>query len=81
MSKFMYVGPTVPGVAIRNTTYEEKPEPLAAAIRERPYLAGLCVPIKGLPAALAQINQQKGGIYNLYQRALGESAEIQKGAI
>ena len=39
--KTMYVGPTIPSVATRNTVYEEMPEPLKKAAKAFPYLAGL----------------------------------------
>lgn len=77
--KRVYVGPTINGIATRNTTYEALPEPLEAAIKARPYLSSLCVPIASLGSALRQISGQQGGIYTLYNRALSESAEIQKG--
>lgn len=81
MSRFMYVGPTITGVATRNTVYDEAPVALGEAIRSRPYLSGLCIPMAGLSSALKQLNREQGGVYNLYQKALAESAEIQKGAI
>ena len=81
MSRFMYVGPTIVGVATRNTTYEEAPAPLAAAIQTRPYLASLCVPLDQLSVAMTQMNKRQGGVFTLYKKALAESAEIQKGAI
>lgn len=80
MNKTVYVGPTIEGVATRNTVYEDLPEPLKAAIKERPYLSGLCVPIPKLSAALQQIDSKQGGTYSLYKKALDSSAEIQKGA-
>lgn len=76
--KFVYVGPTIVGVATRNTVYGEMPKALAAAIAARPYLTGLCVPVSGLAKALAQIDRQQGRVYTLYQTALAESAIIQK---
>ena len=79
MSKIVYVGPTILGVATRNTIYEQRPEALTAAIQRRPYLAGLCVPVSGLASAMQQISRQQGGVYTLYMRALEEGAEIQKG--
>lgn len=79
-SKFVYVGPTIVGVATRNTVYDERPDALNAAIQATPYLAGLCVPISGLASAMSQIQQGQGGIYTLYQKALAESESIQKGA-
>lgn len=81
MSRFMYVGPTIVGVATRNTTYDEAPEALTAAIQTRPYLASLCVPLDRLAPAMNQLNMRQGGIFTLYNKALSESAEIQKGAI
>lgn len=78
--KFVYVGPTIVGVATRNTVYGEMPKALEAAIEARPYLTGLCVPISGLANAMAQIDRQQGGVYTLYSKALSESAIIQKGA-
>lgn len=77
--KIVYVGPTITGVAVRNTTYAQAPAQLAAAIKRRPYLRGLCVPVSGLASAMQQITRQQGGIYTLYKKALEESAEIQKG--
>ena len=79
--KFVYVGPTIVGVATRNTVYGEMPKALEAAIEARPYLTGLCVPISGLANAMAQIDRQQGRVYTLYTKALTESAIIQKGAI
>ena len=83
--RFMYVGPSIIGVATRNTTYEETPPSLAEGIKIAPYLSGLCIPPDKLADALQQISRRRGGIYNLYQKALTESAmiqsEIQKGAI
>ena len=78
-NKVVYVGPTILGVATRNTVYEEIPEGLAEAIQRRPYLSGLCVPVSGLASATAQISRQQGGTYTLYKKALEEGAAIQKG--
>lgn len=78
--KFVYVGPTILGVATRNTVYGEMPKGLERAIKAAPYLTGLCVSIPRLADATAQISRKQGGFYTLYQRALAESAEIQKGA-
>lgn len=79
MSKIIYVGPTIPGVATRNTVYSETPESLKAAAQAAPYLNGLCVPVSGLSDALAQIRHRKGAVYTLYQKALENSANL-KGA-
>ena len=40
-SKIIYVGPTITGVATRNTVYDGIPEALARAAKARPYLSGL----------------------------------------
>lgn len=77
--KTVYVGPTIPGVATRNTVYGEIPKALQKAIKARPYLKSLCVPISGLSKATTQIERKQGGIYALYIKALRESAIIQKG--
>ena len=77
--KTMYVGPTLIGITFRNTTYEELPETLEAAIKKRPYLAGLCVPISSLAKALRQIDTKQGGVYTLYKKAETEKAAIEKG--
>lgn len=80
MSKRIYIGPTIDGVAIRNTVYEELPEPLKKAIEAAPYLAGLCVPISSLADAMKQINGKSGATYKIYSKALRDSAKIKKGA-
>ena len=79
MSKKIYIGPTIDGIAIRNTVYEELPEPLEKAVRENPYLAGLCIPISALAAAMKQIDGKSGATYKLYSKALKDSAKIKKG--
>ena len=79
MSKTIYVGPTITGVAVRNSVYGALPESLEKAIQAKPYLGGLCVPITKLAGAMDQIDRQKGGIYTLYKKALEDSAAIQKG--
>ena len=75
-TRMFYVGPTITGVAIRNTVYDGTPEPLAAAIRAAPYLAGLCFPVSQMSAALSQIERKQGGIYQLYEKAVRENETI-----
>ena len=77
--KIMYVGPTLEAIAARNTTFEKLPEALEAAIKKRPYLAGLCVPISSLAKALQQIDNKQGNIYTLYSKAESDKAAIEKG--
>lgn len=74
MSKIVYVGPTIIGVATRNTTYDGIPESLQAAIQTAPFFRDLCVPVSGLAAAMDQIRKRNGAIYTLYKKALKFSA-------
>lgn len=74
--RIFYAGPTITGVATRNTVYDGTPEPLATAIRAAPYLAGLCLPLSGMGNALSQIERKRGGIYQLYEKAVRESESI-----
>lgn len=75
MSKVVYVGPTIPGVASRNTVYNTVPQTVNEAAREAPYLLSLCVPIEDLPDALRQIRNQSGSIYSFYRKALTSQAK------
>lgn len=76
MNKIVYVGPTIIGVATRNTVYSEIPDTLQTASQNAPYLIGLCVPIAKLSEAMAQIKNQNGAIYTLYKKALAYSAKM-----
>lgn len=69
--KVVYVGPTIIGVAARNTTYSAIPDALQEASKTAPYLLGLCVPVSRLSMALTQIQRAEGSFYTLYQKALG----------
>lgn len=80
-SPFIYVGPTIETVAIRNTVYAECTWMLESAIRIRPYLAGLCIPISQLAEAMKQIQKGEGYFYTLYSRAEREARKIAKGEI
>lgn len=74
MNKTVYVGPTIIGVATRNTVYDTIPESLQTAIQSAPYLGNLCIPISNLADAMAQIRNKSGAIYTLYKKALTYSA-------
>ena len=74
MSKIVYVGPTIIGVAVRNTVYDELPQSLKTAIQKAPYLGNLCVPVSDLADAMAQIRNKSGAIYTMYKKALAYSA-------
>lgn len=79
--KFMYIGPTIAGVATRNSVYDGAPAALEAAVKKFPYLAALCVPIPKIAPAMKQINMGSGGIYTLYKRADSERETIRKEVI
>lgn len=79
MSKIIYVGPTIPGVATRNTTYSEQPESLKEAAKAAPFLNSLCIPVRNLTKAMEQIRKKEGAYYTLYMKALHISANT-KGA-
>ena len=71
MSKIVYVGPTIPGVANKNTFYDDTPsDALLAACDEAPFMASLIVPISGLAEALVQLRYENGAMYALYKKAL-----------
>lgn len=70
-----YVGPTIIGVATRNTAYADVPDGLEAAIKQAPYMAGLCVSTAELGNALQQISSKSGAIYTLYEKALDFKAQ------
>lgn len=69
-TKVIYVGPSILGVATRNTVYDGVPDTLQTAINAAPYLAGLCIPLESLPEAMAQIRAKSGAFYTLYTKAL-----------
>lgn len=83
MTKQVYIGPTITGVAARNTVYDGLPDSLLAAIQAAPYLSGLCVPIQAMAAASSQIQRRRGGYYTLFAKAQRDAekiqAELQKG--
>ena len=66
----VYCGPTIPGKAYQYTTYNNGlPETLEAEIKEKPFLAGLVVPLEKLPEVRRQFHDGAGRYYNLYQTA------------
>ena len=56
----MYIGPTVPGIAIKNRVYEEIPESLKEAMKEVPEYGNLLIPITEYPEAELMISTGKG---------------------
>lgn len=66
----MYVGPTIPGVAIQNTVYAEIPEALEEAQKECPEMGNLYLPIMKYAMAEQMIRKKYGYIYTAYKKAL-----------
>ena len=73
--KLVYVGPTIIGVAARNTVYDCIPAQLQEAIRAHPFLQNLIVPISEMPEAMKQIREKRGAAYSMYKKALAISAK------
>ena len=68
----VYCGPTIPGVAVQYTTYTNgTPSALAEAIKEKPVLGGLVVPLDQLPEVRRQFHAGAGRYYTLYRKAQG----------
>ena len=68
----VYCGPTIPGVAVQYTTYTNgTPTALAEAIKEKPVLGGLVVPLDKLPEVRRQFHAGAGRYYTLYRKAQG----------
>lgn len=63
----VYVGPSIPGVANQYTFYREGiPNALAEAIRAKPAMEGLVIPLEQLPAAMKMLRGRTGHIFRLY---------------
>ena len=68
----VYCGPTIPGVAVQYTTYTNgTPAALTEAIKEKPVLGGLVVPLDKLPEVRRQFHAGAGRYYTLYRKAQG----------
>ena len=68
----VYCGPTVPGVAVQYTVYTNgTPTALAEAIKKKPILGGLVVPLDQLPEVRRQFHDGAGRYYTLYRKAQG----------
>ena len=66
----VYCGPTVPGVAVQYTVYTNgTPTALAEAIKKKPILGGLVVPLDQLPEVRRQFHDGAGRYYTLYRKA------------
>ena len=66
----VYCGPTIPGVAVQYTTYTNgTPTALAEAIKEKPVLGSLVIPLDQLPEVRRQFHARAGRYYTLYRKA------------
>lgn len=65
----MYVGPTIPGIAIQNTVYDEMPEGAKAAAEELPDFNNLFILIREYPEANRMLREKKGYIYSAWKKA------------
>lgn len=77
--KLMYVGPTIPGLAIQNTVYTEIPKAAAEAFKKEPQMRNLFVPILRYPAAEKSMRKGKGIIFRAYNKALKYKENKEKG--
>jgi hypothetical protein len=66
--KQVYVGPTIAGVAVQYTIYNNGlPTILKAAIAENPAIGSLVVPISKLAEAMKAINTKQGAMHIQYE--------------
>lgn len=66
----MYVGPTIPGIAIQNTVYEPIPEAAKDAAKKLPVFLDLFIPIMKYPDVERQIRKKSGRLYSAFVKAL-----------
>lgn len=67
----VYVGPSILGVANRNTVYNNGlPQELQDAIKKEPAFKNLLVPISQLSAAGSDIANKRGAAYTFYEKAM-----------
>ncbi|MCX4345300.1 MAG: hypothetical protein OSJ53_15595 [Kineothrix sp.] len=69
-TRYMYVGPTVPGIGIQNRVYTDIPqEVIEIANNGHPVIRDLFIKIRDYPAAERMIREKKGYLYNAYLAA------------
>lgn len=68
--RYMYVGPTVPGIGIQNRVYTDIPQEVVNLMNNgNPVIGDLFIQIRDYPAANRMIREQKGYLYNAYLAA------------
>lgn len=69
-TRYMYVGPTVPGIGIQNRVYTGIPQEVVDLMDNGNRVIGdLFIQIRDYPAANRMIREQKGYLYNAYLAA------------
>ena len=65
--RYMYVGPTVPGIGIQNRVYTDIPQEVVDLMNNGyPVIGDLFIQIRDYPTANRMIREQKGYLYNAY---------------
>lgn len=77
-TEVMYVGPTVPGIAIQNTVYTAIPDGALAAAETLPVIKNLFIQITDYPKAQRMLREKKGYIYSAYEKALEYKGGVKK---
>lgn len=65
--RYMYVGPTVPGIGIQNRVYTDIPQEVVDLMNNGyPVIGDLFIQIRDYPTANRMLREQKGYLYNAY---------------
>lgn len=69
-ARYMYVGPTVPGIGIQNRVYTDIPQEVVDLMNNGyPVIGDLFIQIRDYPTANRMLREQKGYLYNAYMVA------------
>ncbi len=69
-ARYLYVGPTVPGIGIQNRVYTDLPQEVIAMMNHGHSVIGdLFINIRDYPTAERMIREKKGYLYNAYLAA------------
>jgi len=66
----MYVGPTIPTLAIQNRVYTDIPETAKVFIAKDPEIGNLFIEVAEYPKANKMLRDRTGYIFSAYQKAL-----------
>lgn len=65
--RYMYVGPTVPGIGIQNRVYTGIPQEVVNLMNDGyPVIGDLFIQIRDYPVANRMLREKKGYLYNAY---------------